>query len=84
MPQHNSWTLCRNRVKAMCKAYSMTAELHTGDGRIGVSYTITFWCGAQQLHELRDLSPSRLFDKLSAFDWGMESMKRLHELRKEG
>ena len=69
MPNH--WILCKNRAASMCVYFGLTASTHHGNGRMGVSYSITFWYQDSYFHELRDRSPSRLFDKLSAFDWGL-------------
>ena len=81
MTRPSAWTLCRKRVASMCKAYGIVAELHTGNGRCGVSYSITFRYAAQELCELRDRSPSRLFDKLCAFHEGMMTRSDLLKLR---
>jgi hypothetical protein len=79
----SNWSLCHKRAAIMCKAYGMTAEMHAGNTRCGVSYTISFWCGNQHIHELQDRTPAGLFTKLSAFDWGMTSRDVLTRLKKE-
>jgi hypothetical protein len=79
----NHWKMCIGRTEALCKAHNITASMDKGNGRCGVSYCITFWIGSRFLHELRDRSPSALYDKLAAFDWGMESAKNIASYRAE-
>lgn len=77
----NYWKLCNGRTESICKAYNLEATLDKGNGRYGVSYSITFYCGNTYLYEMRDRSPMLLFEKLAAFDWGMESMVNVNKIR---
>lgn len=79
----NAWSRCKTRTEQMCKHYNISCEVSQGNGRMGVSYSLTFYIGNVHLHELRDRSPSVLYDKLAAFDWGLQSMKTIQRERSE-
>ena len=78
----NNWNRCKTRAEMMCKRFNLSCELSQGNGRNGIAYSITFYIGAKYLYELRDRSPSRLYDTLAAFDWGMETRENIYRERK--
>lgn len=80
----NNWNRCKARAERIAKSHNFSVSMESGNARYGVRYKITFTSAGKGFsHKLRSLSPSALFDELSAFDWGLSMARFVYEPLKD-